>query len=87
MITTSAASIAVSVPARAHGEADVGPCQRRRVVDAVAGHRGAAVALLQVFDGRQLVFGQQVAARIVDAGLRGRWSCAVAGLSPVSMTG
>jgi hypothetical protein len=35
---TSAVSMAVSVPGRAHREADVGTGQRRRVVDAVADH-------------------------------------------------
>ena len=56
---------------RAHGESDVGLRQGRRIVDAVAGHAGGAKALLQRSDLGQLVFGQQVAMRFVDAGLRG----------------
>ena len=39
MSTIVAASRATSVPRRAHRDADVGAPQRRRVVDAVAGHR------------------------------------------------
>ena len=40
--TTSAVSMATSVPGGAHGDADIGGGQRGRVVDAVADHRGAA---------------------------------------------
>ena len=58
----------------AHREADVGLGQRRRVVDAVAGHAGRRrSAVCSVLDGGELVLGQQVAARVVDAGLRARW--------------
>ena len=56
---------------RAHGESDVGLRQGRRIVDAVAGHAGGAEALLQCLDFSQLVVGQQVAMRFVDAGQRG----------------
>ena len=67
---------------RAHGEADIGARQRRRVVDAVADHarsdRGARKASMRV----ELVLGQQVAARVVDAGLRPPRSRTVAPLSP-----
>ena len=37
--TIVAASRATSVPGDAHRDPDVGPAERRRVVDAVAGHR------------------------------------------------
>ena len=59
--------------------------QRRRIVDAVAGHRRRAVALSHLLDGGQLVFGQQVAPSIVDARLLAM-VFAVAVLSPVSIT-
>ena len=59
----------------AHGETDVGARQCRRVVDAVARHGDEAIALLQLFDGRELVFGEQVAASVIDASLLGDGLC------------
>jgi hypothetical protein len=57
---------------RAHGKADVGARQRRRIVDAVADHADQTPcpcrSLLQC---RQLVFGQQIALGVVDADLLG----------------
>jgi hypothetical protein len=43
------------VGAGAHGDADIGLGQRRRIVDAVAGHRHDASFPLQAFDQRQFV--------------------------------
>ena len=53
----------------AHSEADVSLRQRGGVVDAVAGHRRDAQALLKLSDGLQLVLGQQVATHLGDARL------------------
>ena len=60
--------------------------QRRRVVDAVADHRHRAVAAPQLLDRRDLVFGQQLGAELVDAELRARSPAPSPWLSPVSMT-
>ncbi|CAI8692242.1 LigA [Burkholderia sp. IT-111MI5] len=55
---------------RAHRETDVGARERRRVVDPVADHPDRARAAgRQFLDRRELVLGQLVAARVVDAGL------------------
>ena len=70
----------------AHGDADVGGRQRRRVVDAVADHRHRSVAAAQLLDGRDLVFGQQLGAELVDAELGARSRARWPALSPVSMT-
>ena len=55
---------------RAHGDADVGRGQRRRVVHPVANHRHGAVPAAQVGDGGELVRGQQPGADVVEAGRR-----------------
>ena len=57
------------VGARAHRDADVGLRERRRVVDAVAGHRDDAALALQALDGRGLLVGQHVGDDLVDAEL------------------
>ena len=41
----------------AHGDADVGPTQSGRVVDAVAGHRNDGASVLQPVDDQELLFG------------------------------
>ena len=48
------------VGARAHGDADVGGGERRRVVDAVAGHGDLAALRLQLGDEARLVLRQHV---------------------------
>ena len=70
------------VGAGAHRDADVGLRQRRRVVDAVAGHGDHAALGLQALDDRRLLLGQHLGLDLVDAhgardGLGGR--AAVAG--------
>ena len=65
------------VGAGAHGDADVGRGQRRRVVDAVAGHRDDAALAPQPLDDRALLVGQHLGLDLVDAeppgdGLGGR---------------
>ena len=59
----------------AHGKADVGLGQGRRIVDAVAGHGGGAMALTQFLDRRELVLGQQATAHLGDAGLAAHGLC------------
>jgi hypothetical protein len=54
--TISEASRAASVPFLAHGDADVGALERRRVVDAVAGHRDTCLGLQRLHEA-QLVLG------------------------------
>ena len=54
--TMSAASFETSVPGDAHGDADVGLLQRRRVVDAVACHRHDRAGPPQRVDDAQFVF-------------------------------
>ena len=56
------ASRATSVPPRAHRHADVGALQRRRVVDAVAGHRDELALRLQRLDDADLL--RRVDARV-----------------------
>ncbi len=70
------------VGAGAHRDADVGLRQRRRVVDAVAGHRDATPLALQALHDRRLLLRQHLGFDGVDAelarhGLGGR--AAVAG--------
>ena len=55
------------VGAGAHRDADVGLRQRRRVVDAVAGHRDACALRLQALDDRRLLLGQHLGLDLVDA--------------------
>ena len=59
----------------AHGEGDVGGGQRRRVVDAVAGHgdkpRFSIFAGLQFRDCRRLVARQHLGLETIDSGLAG----------------
>ena len=56
--------------ARAHGDADVGGLDRRRVVDAVAGHGDDVALLLERVDEQHLVLGRHAAddPDVVDAG-------------------
>ena len=54
--TMSAASFETSVPRDAHGDADVGFLQRRRVVHAVSRHGHDGAGALQRIDDAQLVF-------------------------------
>jgi hypothetical protein len=49
--------LATSVPADAHGDADVGGLQRRRVVHAVAGDGDDLALLLQRLDDQHLLLG------------------------------
>ena len=44
-------------PPLPHGDADVGPAQRGRVVDAVTRHRDDGASLLQRVDDQELLFG------------------------------
>ena len=53
--TMATASLATSVPRCAHGHADVRPLERRRVVDAVAGHGDDCASALQCLDEAQLL--------------------------------
>ena len=53
-----AASLLTSVPGDAHGDTDVGLLQRRRVVDAIAGHGGHLAPLLPGGDDTKLVGGR-----------------------------
>jgi hypothetical protein len=55
------------VGASAHGDADVGLRQCRRIVDAVAGHRHLVAFGLQILDDACLVRGQYVGTDFVDA--------------------
>ena len=54
----SAASFVTSVPADAHGDADVGRLERRGVVHAVAGHGDDVAVSLEGVDDPQLVLGR-----------------------------
>lgn len=53
--------------ARAHRHANIGLGQRRRIVDAIAGHRHDAALALQARHQRQLVGGLDTAMHLVDA--------------------
>jgi hypothetical protein len=75
MITTSAASIAVSVPAAPMATPMSALSKRGCIVYAVAGHRGRAIATLQIFDGRQFVLWEKIAPGVVDAGFLGNACC------------
>ena len=55
------------VGAGAHGDADIGGGQRRRVVDAVAGHGDHAALAAQPLDDRALVLGQHLGLDLGDA--------------------
>ena len=55
------------VGARAHRDADVRLRQRRRVVDAVAGHRDAAAGLLQLGHHRAFLVRQHLGLDVGDA--------------------
>ena len=55
------------VGAGAHGDADVGRGERRRVVDAVAGHRDDAALAPVALDDRALLVGQHLGLDLVDA--------------------
>ena len=55
------------VGARSHGDADFGRRERRRIVDAVAGHRDDPPGLLQLCDHRALLVGQHFGLDVGDA--------------------
>ena len=55
------------VGAGAHGDADVGGGERRRVVDAVAGHGDDAAFAAQPLDHRRLAVRQHLGLDLVDA--------------------
>ena len=68
------------VGARAHGDAHVGLRQRRRVVDAVAGHGHDVPFGLEALDDLRFCVGQDLGLDLVDAerapdGLGGRRGC------------
>ena len=54
------------VGAGAHGDSDVRPCQRRRVVDAVARHRNPLAGGLELADHPVLVLGRDIGVDFVD---------------------
>ena len=56
-----------------HGDADIGLCQRGRVVGAVAGHGDEMAGRLFLAEQRELVFGRGLGEEIIDAGLLRRW--------------
>ena len=74
------------VGAGAHRDPDVGLGQRRRVVDAVAGHRHLAPLRLQARDGGRLAVRQHLGDDLVDADRLPDRLVRVARASPVSMT-
>ena len=51
--------------AAAHRNADIGACQCRRIIDAVAHHRNPMALLLQFGDGRNFVFRHQVKPNLI----------------------
>ena len=59
------------VGAGAHGDADVGRGERRRVVDAVAGHGDDAALRLVALHDRALLVGQDLGLDLLDAELAG----------------
>ena len=73
------------VGAGAHGDADIGGGQRRRVVDAVAGHRDDPPGLLQLCDHRALLIGQHLGLDIGRCRAAARRPSPWSRLSPVSM--
>ncbi len=73
------------IGAAAHGDADIGGSERRRVVDAVADLGDDPALTLQLAHDALLVLRQELGAHL-DAELRRRWPAAVRRLSPVSMT-
>lgn len=46
---------------------DIGPGERRRIVDAVAGHRHHVAFLLEELDQRQLIRRSNLAMHLIDA--------------------
>ena len=74
------------IGAGAHGDADIGLGERRRVVDAVAGHGDDAAFAAQPPHDRVLLLGQHLGLDLGDAELARRPPAAVVRLSPVSMT-
>ena len=74
------------VGAGAHGDADVGLRQRRRVVDAVAGHGHDAPFLLQALHRLGLLLRQHLGDHLVDAELPAPPPRPWSRLSPVSIT-
>ncbi len=61
-----------NIGAGAHGDADVGCSERRRVVDAVTGHGERRVTLgPKLVDQRLLAFRQHIGPHFVDAEMRG----------------
>ena len=74
------------VGAGAHGDADVGRGQRRRVVDAVAGHGDDAAGAPAAFRSPRLFARGSTSASTSAMPSRLATACAVVRLSPVSMT-
>ena len=73
------------VGAAAHGDADIGRGQRRRVVDAVADHGDAAALAAQPLHHLALALRQHARLDLVDTELRGHRARG-GELSPVSIT-
>ena len=63
--------------ARAHGHADVGRRERRRIVDAVAHHDDPAARGAHLLHHGVLVLGQKVGPELVDTRCRGDAACGV----------
>lgn len=52
---------------RAHGNAEIGSRESRRVINAVADHRNGSILAHELLDPAKLVRGQQLSMHLVDA--------------------